>query len=550
MLAPSGIGAAKRRVFRDKGGPNGRQSFGNDLRTDCYDPPSRPDPRPQSDRAPGLLRADAANTSMTVCEQDIEQSASRAIPLLIDLEHALLRTAPVAEAALAYIAANPLRIAYPLAGWAWQGRAYLEKNLLEVAEPDPNLIPVNEEVNALADAAKRDGRQVFLVSDKNEFVARSLCLRIPHFTGVIFCDGAKTGSPKATAIMERFPGGYDYVGGGATDPEIWRNARAALVMAPSKAFLQSIAVRNGPTTGIPRRSRLSALIKASRLHQLAKNALIFVPAVLSGTIVDLTALINCVLAFLALGLVAIGTYLINDMIDLAHDRRHWSKRFRPIASGDLPIGSALAAALVSIAGGMAIASIVGPGVLGGIGAYLVLTIAYSMYLKSVPILDVTVLATLFTLRLAIGIAAAGVVASPWLLVFSMALFTSLSIAKRNTEIQRTAVNGETDVAGRGYVTADAPLVLGLGLATGTASVVILVLFLIFDALERDIYANPLWLWLFPIIIFLWLGRIWLVSQRGELDDDPVAFAIKDRQSLALGAVMAAAFVLAWLGVQL
>lgn len=511
---------------------------------------SSTDSRPQSVRATAPPQANLSDADMSVGQQDTGQSAIGTIPLLIDLEQALLRTDPLTEAALAYVATNPLRLAYPLAGWAWRGRPHLERNLLEAVEPDPELMPINEEVIALAAAAMREGRQVFLVTDRAELLARKLSLRIPHFTDVIFFGGAKAGTPKAAIFMERFPGGYDYVGGEATTSEIWHNAREALVVAPANAILQAIEARDRPTTVIQRRSRLSALIKAARLHQLAKNALIFVPAILSGTIVAPATLIKCLLAFLALGLVAVGTYLINDMLDLAHDRRHWSKRFRPIASGDLPIGTALAVAPASIAGGFAIASTVGLGVIAGLGAYLVLTLAYSMHLKRVPILDVTVLATLFTLRLAIGIAAAGVFASPWLLVFSMALFTSLSIAKRNTEIQRTAIKGETEVAGRGYVTADAPLVLGLGLATGTASVVILVLFLIFDALERDIYTNPHWLWLFPIIIFLWLGRIWLVSQRGELNDDPVAFAIKDRQSLALGAVMAAAFVLAWIGAPL
>jgi 4-hydroxybenzoate polyprenyltransferase len=183
-------------------------------------------------------------------------------------------------------------------------------------------------------------------------------------------------------------------------------------------------------------------------------------------------------------------------------------------------------------------------------AYLVLTLAYSIHLKRLPIVDVTILATLFTLRIAIGIAAAGVFASPWLLVFSMALFASLSIAKRYTEIQRILIKGDADVPGRGYITADAPLVLGLGLATATVSVVILVLFIIFDAFERDVYSNPHWLWLFPVIIFLWVGRIWLICQRGELTDDPVVFAIRDRQSLILGALSAAAFGLALLGAPL
>jgi 4-hydroxybenzoate polyprenyltransferase len=173
-----------------------------------------------------------------------------------------------------------------------------------------------------------------------------------------------------------------------------------------------------------------------------------------------------------------------------------------------------------------------------------------MHIKRVPILDVVTLACLFTLRLALGIAAAQVVASPWLLVFSMFLFTSLSTAKRFTEIQRTAIKGETAVNGRGYLAVDAPMVLGLGLAAGTASILIMVLYLIFDAFSRDFYGNPHWLWLFPVILFLWISRVWLVGQRGELNDDPVAFALKDRQSLILGGIMAVAFVLAWAGAPL
>jgi 4-hydroxybenzoate polyprenyltransferase len=255
----------------------------------------------------------------------------------------------------------------------------------------------------------------------------------------------------------------------------------------------------------------------------------------------------CVVAFVALGLVALGTYLINDLLDVEHDRRHWSKRARPIAAGDLPIGTTIAAAAISISAGLASGAAVGLGVLATLMAYLVLTLAYSVRLKRLPIVDVTVLAILFTLRIAVGIAVAGVFASPWLLVFSMALFASLSIAKRYTEIQRTAIKGEAEVPGRGYITADAPLVLGLGLATATTSVVILVLFLIFDAFGRDVYSDPQWLWLFPIIIFLWIGRIWLICQRGDLNDDPVVFALRDRQSLVLGALSAIAFSFALFG---
>ena len=479
------------------------------------------------------------------------ETTPTSIPLLIDLDHTLIRTDLLMEMALAAVAANPLR-ALHLVCWTLKGRAHLKRRLAETVDLEPDLIPVNNEVVTLALEAKRQGRQVFLVTASDELSAKKLATRFPFLDGVISSDGTTNlkGRRKAAAVGERFPLGYDYVGDSAADIHVWRNARRVIAVAPNGATLRKIRALGKPTTVIDGKSRFLALIKASRPHQWAKNSLIFVPAILSGTIADPGTVLNCVLAFLALGLVALGTYLINDLLDITHDRRHWSKRFRPIAAGNLPIGMALAAAVVSIAGGLAIGATVGFGVFAGLLAYLGLTLMYSIHIKRLPIIDVVVLASLFTLRLAIGIAAAHVFASPWLLVFSMSLFTSLSIAKRYTEIQRTQAKGDTAVPGRGYVTADAPLVLGLGLATGTASILILVLYLIFDAFSHQFYSNPHWLWWFPLILFLWIGRIWLISQRGELNDDPVAFALKDRQSLALGAMMGLAFVLAWVGAPL
>lgn len=481
----------------------------------------------------------------------VSATADLATPLLIDLDRALIHTDLLMEAALAYAAANPLRVAY-FPAWMLRGRAHLEQRLAEKVTPDPELIPANEKVVELAAGAKRRGRRVYLVTGSDEAFARKFAARLPFVDGIIAHDGSndRTAQQRAAALIERFPGGYDYVGGGAVDLHVWRKAREIIAVAPDGATLREIRALNKPTTVIDSPSRLRALIEAARLHQWVKNTLIFVPAVLSGTIVDPATAIRCSFAFLALGLIALGTYLLNDLLDIDHDRRHWSKRFRPIAAGKLPIGMAMASAAASIVAGLAIGASVGLGVMAALMAYLLLALAYSIHLKRQPIIDVTVLATLFTLRIAIGIAAARVFASPWLLVFSMGLFASLSIAKRYTEIQRTAAKGEADVPGRGYITADGPLVLGLGLATGTASVVILVLFLIFDALERDIYGNPHWLWLFPVIIFVWLGRIWLICQRGELNDDPVVFALTDPQSLILGAVSVTAFGLALIGTPL
>lgn len=472
-------------------------------------------------------------------------------PLLVDLDRSLIRTDLLLETALAYLGRNPLGI-FNLLGWMLRGRAYVKRRLAEVVDLDVEIIPVHDEVAALASQAKAEGREVYLVTASDELIATKFSARFPFLDGVISSDGNNNlkGMRKARVVRERFPAGFDYVGDSRADLHIWRHAREIIVVEPSASLLRSVSELRKPTTIFARRPRLPALLRAARLHQWAKNTLVFLPAILSGQIAHPETAIACGLAFLALGLVAVGTYLVNDLLDLAHDRRHWSKRKRPIASGELPIGIAVAAAVVSIGAGLAIGAAIGTSVLTVLCAYLVLTLTYSLHIKRVPILDVVALACLFTLRLALGIAAAQVVASPWLLVFSMFLFTSLSTAKRFTEIQRTAAKGERTVSGRGYLAADAPLVLGLGLATGTASILIMVLYLIFDAFGRGFYGNPNWLWFFPLILFLWIARVWLVGQRGELHDDPVAFALKDRQSLVLGGIMAVAFVLAWAGAPL
>jgi 4-hydroxybenzoate polyprenyltransferase len=182
-------------------------------------------------------------------------------------------------------------------------------------------------------------------------------------------------------------------------------------------------------------------------------------------------------------------------------------------------------------------------------AYLVVTLAYSFGLKRIPLLDVTVIAVLFTLRLALGMTAAGLPWSAWFLVFSMFFFFSLAIAKRHTELLRTAQSGDGETAsgkvhGRGYHVEDNDVTFAFGVCGSFASIVILVLYLMEEVFARGQYANPEWLWVTPVTIFLWTGRIWLLAHRGQMTDDPVIFALRDRTSMALGAVIALSFGLA------
>ncbi len=296
---------------------------------------------------------------------------------------------------------------------------------------------------------------------------------------------------------------------------------------------------------VGRKGIFPSLVEAMRLHQWAKNLLVFAPLILAGKTESLEAWTNCLLGFLALGILASSTYLLNDVADIESDRRHWSKRDRALARGDLPVPVAIAVGGIGVLISFALAATVNSHATFVLVIYAASTAAYSLGLKRVPVLDVFLLAFLFTLRLVYGVYLAEVAASPWLLVFSMFLFTSLSLAKRQTEIRRTAALGNDRIDGRGYVASDLTFVFGLGVAAAAGAVLIMVLYLIHEAFVAGFYRSPLLLWSMPAIMFLWLGRVWLLAGRNVLDDDPLWFAVRDNVSLALGASMVVAFISAW-----
>ncbi len=254
-----------------------------------------------------------------------------------------------------------------------------------------------------------------------------------------------------------------------------------------------------------------------------------------------------ILAFLALGIVASATYIVNDSWDIRDDRLHWTKRQRPLASGELPLPIGLAMVPIGLLIGFGLALASGPLTALMTGIYLILTLAYSFYLKRVIIHDALVLASLFTIRLAVGTVASHSQPSPWLFVFSMFFFLSLALAKRHTEIARVLARGGTVINGRGYRPEDLPLVLSAGISAGIAAVVIMVLYISSDAFRLSFKGDTEWLWGFPPLIFILVGRIWSVCQRDELDDDPVVFAAKDHQCQATLAAAGVCFFFAWFG---
>ena len=469
-------------------------------------------------------------------------------PLVVDLDGTLIKTNSLDETFFSALRSDPFliwRVPVQLA----VGRARLKEFLADRSRLEVDTWPVRADLLEYVKRQFELGRKIVLATAADRRIAEAIAAHYPFISEVIASDGTINlkGKTKANYLHERFPEGFIYAGDSSADIAVWRAAKGSILVDAPNGVIKRVQRFKEPLAVFSSQRRIISVLRRSlRLHQWAKNALLFVPLVLGGKAFDGGAWITAMFGFVAIGLTASATYVINDLWDLSSDRRHWSKRYRPLASGDLSIREGLFLAACGLAGGFAITASMGHGAVIMLALYVTVTLSYSFAMKRVPILDVFILAAMFTLRLGFGIVLEDVRISPWLLVFSMFVFTSLSMAKRHTEVLRLAERELKSMAGRGYRREDAPLTLSLGVASMLGAITIMVLYLIEDAFHRAFYVSPVFLWAFPPVLFLFLGRVWLIGQRGQLHDDPVAFALKDRTSLLLGAMMGLAFIAALL----
>ncbi|HEU5076973.1 MAG TPA: UbiA family prenyltransferase, partial [Polyangiaceae bacterium] len=292
----------------------------------------------------------------------------------------------------------------------------------------------------------------------------------------------------------------------------------------------------------PRRGLVAALVRQLRPHQWSKNALLLVPVLLAAGVPRLDKLAIACLAALTFSLCASAGYVLNDLLDLDADRVHRSKRYRPFAAGDLPViaGPPLFWGLLVVSFGLSLAFLV-PQFTVLLALYLAGTLTYSLYLKRQLLVDVLVLAGLYTHRILAGGVATAIEVTTWLLGFSMFLFTSLAFAKRYVELHAT--ESEDQVKNRGYFKTDLQMVTAMGTTSGYIAALVFVLY-VDSAVVRSSYREPALLWLILPVLLYWLGRIWLLAGRGQMQDDPVKFAMKDKVSLWCGALMAVIVALA------
>jgi 4-hydroxybenzoate polyprenyltransferase len=475
-------------------------------------------------------------------EIEIEQT----IPLCVDCDGTLVRTDLLHEALLLLLKQDPFALLL-LPFWLLGGKARFKEEIASRIRINWATLPYNAEVLSIVREARRQGRQVILATASPLAWAQGIANELGIFDAVLATQGKVNlaGVGKAEHLVELYKHrGFDYVGNSNADIPVWNNARAGLIVSSDPALIRAAQTATTLKHIIAvKRASLITYLRALRIHQWLKNLLVWVPLMASHQLFSPEKLLQGTLAFLAFGLCASSVYVINDLLDLEADRTHIRKRNRPFASAAIPVSHAAILIPLLLGLSVTIALFLPPAFGLVLSLYFVMTLAYSIRLKRQVIVDVMLLAALYTMRIVAGAAATTVVPSSWLLAFSIFIFLSVAFVKRYSELAATLQQNKHMAAGRDYTVSDLPVLMSLGASAGMASVLVLALY-INDPETRVLYPSTQWLWMAPLLILYWVSRVWMKTQRGEIDDDPVVFAARDWQSLLTAALIAIFFALA------
>jgi 4-hydroxybenzoate polyprenyltransferase/phosphoserine phosphatase len=483
--------------------------------------------------------------------------------LCVDLDGTLVKSDTLVDSVLVLARQKPVEL-LRIPGWIAEGKAAFKRHVTAAVTLDVEHLPYNRPLLEWLRAEHRAGRGIYLATAADRGLAERVAAHLGIFAGVIASDGARStinlaGDKKLAALREKFGERFCYIGNARPDAELLAACESPMVANPDRAL--RARMRSTGTVAVAsfddREPTLRNWLKAIRLHQWAKNTLIFVPLLLAHAwkIGTVTA---GVIAFLSFGLCASATYIINDLLDLEADRRHPRKRRRPFAAGDLSAIAGVTAVVILLALSVVLALAL-PHLVADIpngmwldrpyafaewlGIYTATTLLYSLYLKRKLLLDVFVLSGLYTVRILAGSAATGVAVSTWLAGFSVFFFLSLAFVKRFSELEGLRERGGAVTNGRGYFVSDLEQLRTLGVGAAYAAVVIMTLYINNPEIDA-LYRHPVRLWLVVVVLLLWLSQVWMLAGRGQMHDDPVVWALTDKRSLLLGVLMAVVIALA------
>lgn len=469
-------------------------------------------------------------------------------PLVVDLDGTLLRSDLLLESLFLSIRRD-WRSVFRMPLWLLQGKSYLKEKLAQSIELDVSRLPYNQAIVSRLQEAKRKQRQLVLATASPLRHAEAVARHVGLFDHVLASgNGTNLKAAEKRDLLVRQFGrhGFDYIGNSHADLPVWAAARRAYLADPSPGVERRARAQGNVASVLSSRPfMLGPLLKALRPHQWLKNILIFIPLLAAHQLTDAALIAHALLAFVLFSVVASAGYLFNDLLDLESDRAHPVKKSRPLASGELPIHLGIVAIPILFLIAFSISALLLPWAFTAVlAAYAVMTIAYSQYFKRLGMVDTLVLALLYTLRIIAGSFAGGLVPTFWILAFSVFLFLSLAMVKRYAELLAARNDGRDGKAGgRGYFPSDLEILASLGISAGYLSVLVLALY-IQDVRTIEMYRTQELIWLACPILLFWINRTWLITHRGQMHDDPVLYAVKDRTSIVTGLLFATVFILA------
>jgi 4-hydroxybenzoate polyprenyltransferase len=457
-------------------------------------------------------------------------------PLCVDLDDTLVKTDTLLECLLLLLKKNFFN-GFLLPFWLLKGKAYFKQQVARRVNLNAALLPYHTELLAYLAKQHQCGRTLILTTAAEESIAHRIAEHVRFFSHVLATNGTHNlaGAGKLVKIQDHLDSSpFVYVGNAKVDLGIWRSSQSAIVVnAPDHLVRRVRNVTNIDHIFNERKNPIRAYIKAIRAHQWIKNGLIFVPLLAAHHFTDVNRLLAALVAFAAFSFCSSSIYVVNDLLDLEADRCHPSNKNRPFASGELAVKVGLITIPVFLLAGLALSLLLPFLFTITLGIYFFLTVAYSFYIKRFMIVDVILLALLYTVRIIGGGVASGIVISNWLLAFSMFFFLSLALLKRYTELHHVARTAKQADNSRGYTTADIEQLASMGSASGYLTALVLGLYINSEDVKA-LYAYPEFLWLICPLILYWISRAWLIARRGHMDDDPVLFAIRDMGSYVVG----------------
>jgi len=456
-------------------------------------------------------------------------------PLCVDLDGTLVQGDLLWECLVLMLKQRPFSLLLLPFWLLFLGRAGLKRRLTERVSLDVRSLAYNQELLDFLRGEQLRGRPLSLVTASDQRLAEAIAAHTGLFQHVHGSDGRRNlkGRTKANFLRETYgQNGFEYAGDSAADMHVWKAACGAYVVGSERTARRAAAVTE-LRRWFPRRSgSLGCWTRAIRVHHWSKNLLMFVPTLLAHRL-SREALLLTFAGTVIFGLCASGIYLLNDLLDLHSDRAHPWKSSRPFASGELSIASGILSCVLMLAAAFGGAAMLSFSFAWVVALYAVAAMVYSLYLKKVVILDVFILSSFYSIRLYAGASITQTPLSQWFLGFSLFFFLSLAMAKRYSELMHAAELVSSGRSGRSYRAGDRDLLMNIGLASCFSAIVILSLY-VHSSEVVALYSRPgLLLLLCPLILY-WTCRIWLKAQRGELNEDPIALAIRDPFSYGVG----------------